>query len=181
MRYRSVKPISIPSEGDAEQLILNLKADYPRFLALQDQLLLGRPQNGRIERIKKALAAQAERFPFSRAAHFFAMALLAVCVGLVLLTAFQALPKAPPRHVLSITEPAPVCALPQAMGAHAFLNRATKEELMQISGIGDALAERILLRRKENGPFFFFEDVLSVQGIGEKKLEAIIAYASSVD
>ena len=53
------------------------------------------------------------------------------------------------------------------------LNTATKEELMALPGIGEVLAENILAFRSEHGQFYYVEDLLEVNGIGEKKLEAI--------
>lgn len=48
------------------------------------------------------------------------------------------------------------------------LNRAAKEELQMISGIGPALAERIIRAR----PFKSADDLLRVSGIGPKTLES---------
>lgn len=53
------------------------------------------------------------------------------------------------------------------------LNRATKEELMTVTGIGPATAENILAYREEHGLFKTVEDLLQVNRIGEKTLEKI--------
>ena len=51
------------------------------------------------------------------------------------------------------------------------INEATEEELMQVSGIGAALAKRIVDYRDEHGPFSSLDELVNVQGIGEKRVE----------
>lgn len=53
------------------------------------------------------------------------------------------------------------------------LNRATKEDLMTLPGIGPALAERILENRESKGPFQSVEDLMRIRGIKEKTLEKL--------
>ncbi len=53
------------------------------------------------------------------------------------------------------------------------LNTASKTDLIQLPGIGEVLAERILEKRKELGGFTSVEQLLLVKGIGEKKLGRI--------
>lgn len=53
------------------------------------------------------------------------------------------------------------------------LNSATAEELTKLNGIGPAKAEAIINHREEHGPFMQVEDLLQVNGIGEKTLENI--------
>lgn len=53
------------------------------------------------------------------------------------------------------------------------INKATIEELMQIKGIGQKYAKRIVEFREKNGPFKNVEDIINVKGIGPKKFELI--------
>ncbi len=45
------------------------------------------------------------------------------------------------------------------------INKATKEELMKLEGIGEVKANNIINYRSKNGPFFRLEDLLKVSGI----------------
>ncbi|PFK45782.1 competence protein ComE [Bacillus cereus] len=53
------------------------------------------------------------------------------------------------------------------------INAASKEQLEKITGIGPRKAENIMKYREEHGPFQKMEDLLEVDGIGEKSLEKI--------
>lgn len=53
------------------------------------------------------------------------------------------------------------------------INKATKEELQTLSGIGESTAQKIIDYRKENGDFKQIEDIKNVSGIGEAKYNAI--------
>lgn len=52
------------------------------------------------------------------------------------------------------------------------INKADKEELKKLNGVGDSTAEKIIQYREEN-KFETIEDIMNVSGIGEKKFEAI--------
>ena len=45
------------------------------------------------------------------------------------------------------------------------INRAGREELMTLSGIGESKAEDIITYREENGPFQAIEDLKQIRGI----------------
>lgn len=53
------------------------------------------------------------------------------------------------------------------------LNKATKEELKTLNGIGDVKAESIIAYRETNGSFEKIEDIKNVSGIGEATFEKL--------
>lgn len=64
----------------------------------------------------------------------------------------------------------------QDQGGKIDLNKATKEDLMSVPGIGPSTAENILNYRSEAGKFNAVDDLLNVDRIGEKTLEKIREY-----
>ena len=73
-----------------------------------------------------------------------------------------------------VPAPAPTdgagAALPAA-GATVNINTADAAALESLTGVGPALAGRIVSWRTENGNFAAIDDLLNVSGIGEKTLE----------
>ena len=78
---------------------------------------------------------------------------------------------------------APVSAAPSATakaGASEArpidLNTADSAALESIPGIGKSLSQRILAFREKNGAFQSVDDLLKVQGIGEKSIQKLRPY-----
>jgi competence protein ComEA len=59
-------------------------------------------------------------------------------------------------------------ASPAPQSAALNLNTATKADLEKLPGVGPAMAQRILDYRQKNGAFKKAEELMNVQGIGEK-------------
>ncbi len=60
-----------------------------------------------------------------------------------------------------------------AEGERIDLNHASMEEIMTLPGVGKVLAARIIRYREEHGGFSSIDDLLDVEGIGEKTLQKI--------
>ena len=61
----------------------------------------------------------------------------------------------------------------ESMDYRLDINTATKSQLMELQGIGEVMAERIVAYRTEHGMFSSIDALLQVEGIGEKKLQQI--------
>ena len=53
------------------------------------------------------------------------------------------------------------------------INHADAQELTALTGVGPAVAQRIVDERERGGMFHYPEDLLAVRGIGAKKLEKL--------
>lgn len=62
---------------------------------------------------------------------------------------------------------------PPAAAGRIDLNTADKAALMTLDGIGETLAARIIAYREARGGFQSVEELLQVEGIGEKRFAAI--------
>ena len=71
--------------------------------------------------------------------------------------------KLPRRAAVSNLPDTPVAA------ARVSINRATREELERLPGIGPALAARIVEHRERFGPFRRAEHLMTVRGFSERR------------
>jgi len=71
--------------------------------------------------------------------------------------------------------PAPAKAAPALEGV-VNLNTATEAELTLLPRVGEVVARRIIVFREQHGPFQRSEDLMNIQGIGEKTFNRLQPY-----
>ncbi len=74
---------------------------------------------------------------------------------------------------VSDASPRLLAATPDLLGGKIDLNSATLEELKSLPGIGDTRGKQIIALRESVGRFSVLEQLLEINGIGEKTLETI--------
>ncbi|MFQ5724418.1 MAG: ComEA family DNA-binding protein [Terriglobia bacterium] len=58
------------------------------------------------------------------------------------------------------------------------INTATVEELQQLPGVGEVIAQRILRHREVSGKFRSVDELVVIRGISRRKLEAMRPYVT---
>ncbi len=111
----------------------------------------------------------------------FAAGFLAAAVAVSVATIPMSLPTEAPEisvHTIPLTENAGENTTKHSASENSVvadlpinLNTATKEELMTLDGIGEKLAERIIAYRLEGNCFYSVDEITLVDGIGDSFLE----------
>ena len=66
-----------------------------------------------------------------------------------------------------------------ALGMRININKASRDELQALPGVGPVTAARIVQLRESAGTFKSIYDLDGVEGIGEKKIEMLRAYITA--
>lgn len=105
--------------------------------------------------------------------------LIALCTALLIVISVIMMVLTSPSMLVGIDESAPIDLIVERNESDIDiidLNTATTQELMRLPNLGEVTAERIINYRDNQGPFRAVEDLLNVDGVGEKRLAQWRAY-----
>ncbi|NOY13225.1 MAG: helix-hairpin-helix domain-containing protein [Deltaproteobacteria bacterium] len=74
-----------------------------------------------------------------------------------------------------------VSGLPAIAMEKMDINKATVEQLVDIKGVGEVLAQRIVVYRQQHEQFKSLEELTLVKGIGSRKLEKLRPFLMLVE
>jgi comEA protein len=98
-----------------------------------------------------------------------------LAIGLLVLSVVYLLkPRAEKsRSESKLEPPAPSAERATPPEGRLNINTASTEELESLPGIGPVMATRIVEYREQHGPFTRPEDLMIIEGMGEKKYRAL--------
>ncbi len=104
--------------------------------------------------------------------------ILAACLLILgmIVTSWPAARKAPAQFESKALTMPMVTPLPLQTSGTIGINTADAEDLQALPGVGETMAQNILDERAAHGSFYYPEDLLTVRGIGEKKLSGLIPW-----
>ncbi|MFN2481153.1 MAG: ComEA family DNA-binding protein [Pyrinomonadaceae bacterium] len=106
-------------------------------------------------------------------------AILCHALALALTPACARLPRRAPRAAdAEVIASRPARGATDAPGSPRLIdiNRATREELARLPGVGEGIAARIVEHRERHGAFRRAEHLLMVRGISERRFEQLRAF-----
>ena len=94
----------------------------------------------------------------------------------MIVTSWPAAKKAPAEFESKALAVPTVTQIPLQTSGTIAINTADAEDLQELPGVGETMAQNILDERAAHGSFYYPEDLLTVRGIGEKKLSGLIPW-----
>ena len=167
---------AVPFSKQEERAVSELIRDYQALLSARE----GREAR-RLRKLGLSESALSRKGMRALSAVLLAGSLL--CLTLVFVDLFRQAAKRPETKLYAAAPAAAVgrsapAAEPEEDGGRIAINSAGKDELIQLPGVGPALAERIIEEREKNGVFRLPEDLLAVRGIGAATLQRLLPYIS---
>jgi competence protein ComEA len=85
----------------------------------------------------------------------------------------------PRRAALASADEASTTQAPKPSAPPVSVNRASREELERLPGVGPVLAARIVEHRERHGPFRRVEHLLVLRGMSERRFREIRALVTA--
>ncbi len=94
----------------------------------------------------------------------------------MIVTSWPAPKKAPAEFDSKALAVPMITQIPLQTSGTIAINTADTEDLQEFPGVGETMAQNILDERAAHGSFYYPEDLLTIRGIGEKKLSGLIPW-----